>query len=292
MYVDKKLADIKAVQTLSRLNRCYSGKNETFVLDFANDPSDIQKAFERYYKTTILSGETDPNKLNDLIDTMDSMQVYTQQQINTFVELYLNNAERDKLDPIIDVCVENYKALDLEDQIAFKSSAKTFVRTYNFLSAILPYGSQEWEKLSIFLNLLVAKLPRPDSDDDDVKKIVEDVDLESYRVVAQETVAIKLADEDAEIDAIPVKTDVGIPVPEMDTLTNIIATFHVTIDGVILYCDESVSTLQLENGYSIQKVYLVEIPFRNKITDGNGNLTINYLGSQLHAKESGYGICI
>ncbi len=226
MYVDKKLADIKAVQTLSRLNRCYNGKNETFVLDFANDPSDIQKAFERYYKTTILSGETDPNKLNDLIDTMESMQVYTQQQINTFVELYLNNAERDKLDPIIDVCVENYKALDLEDQIAFKSSAKTFVRTYNFLSAILPYGSHEWEKLSIFLNLLVAKLPRPDSDDDDVKKIVEDVDLESYRVVAQETIAIKLADEDAEIDAIPVKTDVGIPVPEMDTLTNIIATFH------------------------------------------------------------------
>lgn len=226
MYVDKRLEDIKAVQTLSRLNRCYSGKNDVFVLDFANDPSDIQKAFERYYKTTVLSGETDANKLNDLIDTMEPMQVYTQQQINTFVGLYLNNAERDKLDPIIDVCVENYRALDLEDQIAFKSSAKTFVRTYNFLSAILPYGSQDWEKLSIFLNLLVSKLPRPESDEDDIRKIVEDVDLESYRVVAQETVAIRLADENAEIDAIPVKTDVGIPVPEMDTLSNIIATFH------------------------------------------------------------------
>lgn len=226
MYVDKRLEDIKAVQTLSRLNRCYSGKNDVFVLDFANDPSDIQKAFERYYKTTVLSGETDANKLNDLIDTMEPMQVYTQQQIDTFVELYLNNAERDRLDPIIDVCVENYKSLDLEDQIAFKSSAKTFVRTYNFLSAILPYGSQDWEKLSIFLNLLVSKLPRPESDDEDIRKIVEDVDLESYRVVAQETVAIRLADENAEIDPIPVKTDVGIPVPEMDTLSNIIATFH------------------------------------------------------------------
>jgi type I restriction enzyme R subunit len=226
MYVDKRLDNIKAVQTLSRLNRCYNGKNDVFVLDFANNPSDIQKAFERYYKTTILSGETDANKLNDLIDTMEPMQVYTQQQIDTFVGLYLNNAERDKLDPIIDVCVENYRALDLEDQIAFKSSAKTFVRTYNFLSAILPYGSQDWEKLSIFLNLLVAKLPRPESDDDDIKTIVEDVDLESYRVVAQETVAIRLADENAEIEAIPVRTDIGIPVPELDTLTNIIATFH------------------------------------------------------------------
>lgn len=226
MYVDKGLADIKAVQTLSRLNRCHSGKSDVFVLDFANDPSEIQKAFEKYYKTTILAGETDANKLNDLIDTMEPMQVYTQQQIDTFVGLYLNNAERDKLDPIIDVCVENYKALDLEDQIVFKSSAKQFVRTYNFLSSILPYGSQEWEKLSIFLNLLVTKLPRPTSDEDDVEKIVEDVDLESYRVVAQETMAIRLADQDAEIDAIPVKTDIGIPVPEMDTLTNIIATFH------------------------------------------------------------------
>ncbi|MHB1453352.1 MAG: type I restriction endonuclease subunit R [Saccharofermentanales bacterium] len=226
MYVDKRLDNIKAVQTLSRLNRCYNGKNDVFVLDFANNPSDIQKAFERYYKTTILSGETDANKLNDLIDTMEPMQVYTQQQIDTFVGLYLNNAERDKLDPIIDVCVENYRALDLEDQIAFKSSAKTFVRTYNFLSAILPYGSHDWEKLSIFLNLLVAKLPRPESDDDDIKTIVEDVDLESYRVVAQETVAIRLADENAEIEAIPVRTDIGIPVPELDTLTNIIATFH------------------------------------------------------------------
>lgn len=226
MYVDKRLDNIKAVQTLSRLNRCYNGKNDVFVLDFANNPSDIQKAFERYYKTTILSGETDANKLNDLIDTMEPMQVYTQQQIDTFVGLYLNNAERDKLDPIIHVCVENYRALDLEDQIAFKSSAKTFVRTYNFLSAILPYGSHDWEKLSIFLNLLVAKLPRPESDDDDIKTIVEDVDLESYRVVAQETVAIRLADENAEIEAIPVRADIGIPVPELDTLTNIIATFH------------------------------------------------------------------
>ena len=226
MYVDKGLTDIKAVQTLSRLNRCHNGKNDVFVLDFANNPADIQAAFEKYYKTTVLAGETDANKLNDLIDSMEPMQIYTQEQIDTLVGLYLGNAERDKLDPIIDVCVENYKTLDLEDQIEFKSNAKTFVRTYNFLSSILPYGSVEWEKLSIFLTLLIGKLPRPSSNDDDIYKIVENVDLESYRVVAQETMAISLADEDAEINAIPVKTDVGIPVPELDTLSNIIAMFH------------------------------------------------------------------
>ncbi len=225
MYVDKGLSDIKAVQTLSRLNRCCSGKSDTFVLDFVNDPEDIKKAFERYYKTTILSGETDANKLNDLIDTMEPMQVYTQDQIDEFVSLYLNNAEREKLDPIIDLCVENYKELDLDDQIEFKSSAKTFVRTYNFLSAILPYGSSDWEKLSIFLNLLVSKLPKPESDDD-TDKIIEKVDLESYRVVAQQTMSLSLADENAEIAPVPVKTDVGIPVPDYDTLSHIIATFH------------------------------------------------------------------
>ena len=226
MYVDKKLADIKAVQTLSRLNRCYSGKNDTFILDFANNPEDIKKAFERYYKTTILSGETDANKLNDLIDEMEPLQVYTQQQVDTFVDLYLNNAEREKLDPILDTCVENYKDLEVEEQILFKSSAKTFVRTYNFLSAILPYGSVDWEKLSIFLNLLVNKLPRPNNGEDLTEGILESVDLESYRVVAQETMSISLADENAEIDPIPVSTDVGIPVPEMDTLTHILETFH------------------------------------------------------------------
>lgn len=225
MYVDKGLSDIKAVQTLSRLNRCHADKNDVFVLDFVNDPEGIKRAFDRYYKTTILAGETDANKLNDLIDAMKPMEVYQEPEVDYIVELYLDGADRSQLDPKIDVCVERFKALDMEDQIEFKSSAKTFVRTYNFLSSILPYGSLEWEKLSIFLTFLVSKLPKP-NDDDNIEEILEDVELESYRLVAQETMSIRLSDEDSEIDAVPVKTDVGIPVPEMDKLSNIIATFH------------------------------------------------------------------
>lgn len=224
MYVDKGLSDIKAVQTLSRLNRCHSDKNDVFVLDFQNDAADIKVAFDRYYKTTILSGETDANKLNDLVDEMEPLEVYDDNEVTKVAELYLNNAERTEIDPIIDMCVERYKELEFEEQINFKSSAKTFVRTYNFLSSILPYGSMEWEKLSIYLSFLIGKLPKPESDN--VDEITEDVELESYRLVAQDTISIKLEDEDSEIDAIPVKTDVGIPVPELDTLSNIIATFH------------------------------------------------------------------
>ena len=236
MYVDKGLADIKAVQTLSRLNRSHPDKKDTFILDFVNEPGVIKEAFDRYYKTTILSGETDVNKLNDLIDTMESIQVYSDADIDTFVERYLANGPREHLDPILDHCVEVYKGLIIEDQIEFKSCAKTFVRTYNFLSAILPYGSVQWEKLSIFLNLLVPKLPKPDGEDY-TEGLLEDVDLESYRAEAQQTMRIQLENENGKIDPIPVSTSVGIDVPELDTLTNILKEFH-DIFGNIEWTDE------------------------------------------------------
>ena len=226
MYVDKGLSDIKAVQTLSRLNRAHPGKTDTFILDFVNDVNIIKQAFDRYYKTTVLSGETDSNKLNDLIDTMESIQVYTTADVDTFCELYLNDADRGMLDPILDKCVEIYKNdLDFEEQIEFKSSAKAFVRTYNFLAAIMPYGSVEWEKLAIFLNLLIPKLPTPEGEDY-TKGLLDDVELESYRAQAKEAIRIQLDNEDGEINPIPVGTNVGINVPELDTLSNILKELH------------------------------------------------------------------
>lgn len=236
MYVDKGLSDIKAVQTLSRLNRSHPDKKDTFILDFVNDAGTIKEAFDRYYKTTILSGETDPNKINDLIDTMESIQVYCQNDIDSTVELFLNGNNRTDIDPIIDKCVDIYKDLIVEEQIEFKSSAKAYVRTYNFLAAILPYGSVEWEKLSIFLNLLVPKLPSPEGDDY-TDGLLEDVDLESYRVEAQETMRIQLDNEDSEVNPVPVATDVAIAVPELDSLTNILKEFH-DIFGDIDWTDE------------------------------------------------------
>lgn len=236
MYVDKVLTDIAAVQTLSRLNRAAPQKNDTFILDFANNVDDIREAFSRYYKTTILSSETDPNKLNDLITTLTDMQVYTNEQVHDLVELYLGGADRDRLDPILDACTQEYLDLEVEDQINFKSSAKAFVRTYNFLSAILPYGSVEWEMLSIFLTLLIPKLPSPRGDDLS-EGILETVDLDSYRAEAQAMVSIQLDDSDTEIDPIPVGTDVGITVPEMDHLSAILATFH-DLFGNIEWTDE------------------------------------------------------
>src|SRR4030042_4156304 len=104
MYVENPLAGIKAVQTLSRLNRAHPKKHDVFVLDFMNNTETITYAFADYYRTTVLSEETDPNKLHDLKEVLDGYQVYAPEQVETLVSLYLDGAERDKLDPILDIC--------------------------------------------------------------------------------------------------------------------------------------------------------------------------------------------
>ena len=103
------------------------------MLDFMNNPKAIQEAFEDYYQTTILADETDPNKLHDLRGTLDQREVYSWEQVDAFVEAYLNGADRHQLDPTLDLCVEEYLKLDEDGQVEFKSSAKAFTRLYAFL---------------------------------------------------------------------------------------------------------------------------------------------------------------
>ncbi|TDA65876.1 MAG: type I restriction endonuclease subunit R [Clostridia bacterium] len=226
MYVDKVLSGVKAVQTLSRLNRAHPQKHDTFVLDFVNDPEAIRKAFEPYYRTTILADETDPNKLHDLKSDLDRYQVYAPEQVDELVRLYLDGADRDRLDPILDACVDTYvEHLDEDGQVDFKGKAKAFLRTYSFLSSILPYTNAEWEKLSIFLNFLVPKLPAP-KEEDLSKGILEAIDMDSYRVEKQATMRIALPDADVEIEPVPTAGGGHKPEPELDRLSNIIKAFN------------------------------------------------------------------
>jgi type I restriction enzyme, R subunit len=226
MYVDKTLAGIKAVQTLSRLNRARPQKHDVFVLDFMNDSDTIKDAFADYYRTTILSEETDPNKLHDLKSDLDDRQVYNNNDIEQFVGLYLGGADRDKLDPILDACVATYKEqLNEDGQVDFKGKAKAFLRAYSFLASILPYTNAEWEKLSIFLNFLVPKLPAPEEEDFS-KGILETIDMDSYRVEKRAAIKIQLPDEDAEIEPVPTSDGGGIVQPELDKLSNIVKAFN------------------------------------------------------------------
>lgn len=226
MYVDKILSGIKAVQTLSRLNRAHPQKHDTFVLDFQNDIDTIQESFADYYRTTILADETDPDKLHDLKASLDGYQIYSEFQIDTLVERYLNGAQRDQLDPLLDACVADYRSqLDEDGQVDFKSKAKLFIRTYAFLALILPYSHAAWEKLSIFLNFLVPKLPAP-VEDDLSKGILESIDMESYRVEKQAMVKIQLADEDGQIGPVPLSAEGYKIDPELDFLSNILKSFN------------------------------------------------------------------
>ncbi|HEX4881299.1 MAG TPA: hypothetical protein VFV18_03030, partial [Porticoccaceae bacterium] len=143
-----------------------------------------------------------------------------------FAALYLGGADRDRLDPILDACVADYRErLDEDGQVDFKGKAKAFLRAHGFLSSILPYTNAEWEKLSIFLTFLVPKLPAP-VEEDLSKGILDAIDMDSYRVEKQAAVRIQLPDEDAQIDPMPTDGGGRKPEPELDRLSNILKTFN------------------------------------------------------------------
>ena len=226
MYVDKTLSGIKAVQTLSRLNRAHPKKHDVFVLDFLNDADTIRDAFADYYRATILADETDPDKLHDLQADLDAARIYSPEQIDDFVERYLDGADRNQLDPILDVCAAVYvQELDEDGQVDFKGKAKAFVRTYGFLSSVLRYTNAAWEKRSIFLNFLISKLPAP-QEEDLSKGILDAIDMDSYRVEKRAVQKILLPDEEAEIEAVPVSGGAHVLEPELDRLSNILKTFN------------------------------------------------------------------
>ena len=251
MYVDKPLAGVLAVQTLSRLNRAHPQKHDTFVLDFADNAEAVKAAFQDYYRATIQIGETDANKLHDVKAELDAAQVYSWQQIEDLVALYLCGADRDKLDPILDTCVEEYKEkLDEDGQVAFKGKAKAFVRSYGFLAAILTYGHPAWEKLSIFLNFLIPKLPAP-KEEDLSKGVLDAIDMDSYRVEAQAALKMAMDDADAQVEPVPPGGGGGGGEPEIDKLSNIIKTFN-----------DLFGNIEWKDADKIAKVIAEEIPAR------------------------------
>ena len=240
---------IKAVQTLSRLNRAYPTKHDAFILDFVNDAETIEKSFAPYYRTTMLSGETDPNKLHDLKADLDGYQVYSSTDIDLLVDRYLSGANRDKLDPILDACVATYSAsLDEDGQVDFKGKAKAFVRTYSFLASILPYCNATWERLSIFLNFLIPKLPAP-KEEDLSKGILQAIDMDSYRAEVRSTIQIMLPDQDAEIAPVPTSGGGHMPEPDLDRLSNILRTFN-----------EQFGNIEWKDPDKIRQVIAEEIP--------------------------------
>lgn len=234
MYVDKVLTDLKAVQTLSRLNRAHPKKFDTFVLDFANDPEDIRAAFQRYYKTTVLEGESDVNKLNDLTETIERKPFYTEEYKLQVVDLRLSGKDEDrpKIDAILDAVVVRFKEeLNEEEQVRAKSAMKNFCRIYPFFAAIMPFESPDWERQYLFYSLLVKKLPKLKREDF-TAGLLETIDFDKYRIQKQEERDITLENVNATVSPIPVGSGGGIPGVELDSLSHIVEDFNATFGGI------------------------------------------------------------
>lgn len=243
MYVDKKLSGVKTVQTLSRLNRAHPDKRGTFVLDFYNEAESVKKDFERYYTTTVLSGECDPNTLHDLQSQLEGAGVYTAEQVREVVDIFLSRpAEEMKMRAMLDVCTEVYKTeLNAEEQISFKGAAKSFCRTYDFLSTVLPYFMTEWERLSCFLQLLLRQLPSPAPTEDD--HVADAVQLESYRAEVQATLKMSLAEDGGEMLPPNPGQNGGTPTPTMEPLEQIISIFNDALGDIAWHDRDKVSEI-------------------------------------------------
>ena len=278
MYVDKVLTDVKAVQTLSRLNRCHPKKRDTFVLDFCNDVEDIQKSFQRFYKTTILSKETDPNKLNDLIAEIESANIYTEEEVKALNEKYWAAEPREMLDPIVNKAVERFKWLDENDKIRTKSSIKSFLRTYTFIAAVMPYKSIEWEMLNTYYSLLVHKLPVL-KDEDLTKGLIDAIDFDQYRLIKNEEQKIELENKDSEIDPIPVGNPKGGKEPDMQKLSDILDEFNkinwTNIEVVKQQLDELPTRLQSD------------VTFVNAVKNSNRETAMQQCASSMMAIVAG-----
>lgn len=188
MYVDKKLSGVKAVQTLSRLNRMHPGKEDTFVLDFANDRQTILDSFQPYYEVTSVTEETDINHLYDLKARLDEFQVYWTQEIEAFTNVYfdpktkLNNPKQQKhLYAFTDPAVDRFKAIaEEEKQDEFKKGLRSWTNLYAFLSQIMPFIDSEFEKFYAYAKLLQTRLPKRELSES--LHLDDEVALEYYRL--------------------------------------------------------------------------------------------------------------
>ena len=189
MYVDKRLAGIQAVQTLSRLNRTHPLKEDTFVLDFVNDREEIREAFKTYYEGAEMGEETDPDHMYRLKAELDASGIYLNDEVERFCAVYFKEKQRqsaadhEALNVALDPAVSRFSILlqeQEEEAELWRGKLKSFQNLYGFLSQVIPYQDSDLEKSYVFLRHLSSKLPRRKSGpsynfDDEVR-------LEYYRL--------------------------------------------------------------------------------------------------------------
>ena len=186
MYVDKRLAGIQAVQTLSRLNRTHPGKEDTFVLDFVNEQDEILKAFQPYYERTIIGERAEPRQLYELQAKLNEYQVYYKTEVEEFARVFYRpkqkqtTADHATINACIDPAVKRYEDLEEEIREEFRKTLVAFRNLYSFMAQIIPFQDSDLEKLYSYIRFLLNKLPRGDRGP--VYSFDDDVTLKFYRL--------------------------------------------------------------------------------------------------------------
>lgn len=251
MFVDKPLSGVKAVQTLSRLNRTAKGKQDTFVLDFVNSAEDIKKSFEPFYEETVLLQETDPNVVYDLKNTLDEFRVYQQTEIEQFAKIFYSRKEQaagdlGKLQSTLNPAKDRYVALEIERQDIFKSTLARFNRIYAFVTQVCRLFDKDIHRFSVYAKLLYAYLPKgmgPARVDVDDKVL-----LEYYRLEKDFEGSIEL--EPSEGGYVPISGEAGHKEPKKDPLTVIIDKINDRYGTQFTEMDKVL--VQMENDYATQ----------------------------------------
>ena len=250
MFVDKKLSGVKAVQTLSRLNRTARGKQDTFVLDFVNSAEEIKAAFEPYYEETVLLKETNPNVIYDLKNTLDQYRVYQQMEVDRFAEIFYSGKEQiagdlGKLRGTIRPALDRYYALEPERQDMFKSTLQRFNRIYSFVTQVCRLFDKEIHKFSVYARFLSMQLPKGHGEHVDVD---DKVLLEYYRLEKDFDGAIEL--ESAEGGFVPITGEAGRREQKKDPLTVLIDKINERYGTNFTEMDKVL--VQMENDYASQ----------------------------------------
>ena len=225
MYVDKRLDGLQCVQSLSRLNRVAPGKTETLVLDFVNEPDEIQEAFQQYYETTILEEETDPNRLYDLQWRLEDFELFDFDMVDGFCLIFYDeNQPNERLQPILDSVVKRWSELGSEEREDFRSALQSYIRRYGYISQLITFTDPALEKLYVFCRSLNKKLPKREYED--VSDVLASVDLDSFRVQKiHDGVPLQLEEGDSEVSGIGGEGS-KLKEPEHDLLSNIIQTLN------------------------------------------------------------------
>lgn len=222
MYVDKTLRGLQCVQTLCRLNRTTTGKNDTFVMDFVNTNEDILESFKDYYQKTILIGETDPNRLYTLETDIKKFNLFTDYEVEDFCKLFFGlNPDTEKFDFYISGVVQNWSRIELsEERENFRSLVQSYIRLYGYISQIVTFEDLGLEKLYVFLKNLNKKLPKREKTNiDDITSLV---DLDSFRIEETFKGKISLESKDGEFDPMSSGISKNFVEDEKDSLFQII----------------------------------------------------------------------